>query len=56
MFLVVLENSLLEQMVQNGFTNFCILETNPFVLKLFTQYLVNGFHMRSKGKEFVIHH
>ena len=54
--LVALENSYLEKMVRNGFTNFCILETNPFVLKFFTHDLVNGFHLCSKDKVFIIHH
>ena len=30
--LLVFENTYLEEMVRNGLTNFCILETNPFVI------------------------
>ena len=54
-FLVVLETPYLEQMVRNGIINFCFLETNPFVLKFFTQYPFNGLHLRSKGQGFIIH-
>ena len=36
--LVVLENTFVKQMIQIDFTIFCILETNSFALKFFTQY------------------
>ena len=45
---VVLENTYLEQMAENGFTSFCILETNPFLKKMFTLNLVDGLHLYSK--------
>ena len=52
---VVLENTYMEEMIRNEITDVFILETNPFVLKLFTQYLVDGLHLRSKGQGFIIH-
>ena len=35
----------LEKMVGNGFTHFCMEETNPFVLTFFWHDLVFGFHL-----------
>ena len=43
-------------MVGNGFTIFCILETNPYLVKLFTQDLLYGLHLPSKEKVFIIYH
>ena len=54
--LVVLGNTYLEEIIRNGFYNFCILETNPFNSKNFTPHLVNDLHQRLKGHEFIIHH
>ena len=54
--LVVLENIYLEEMVEKGFTNFCILEKNPFVLIFFAHDLVNGLHLRSKDQVIFINH
>ena len=34
---------------------FCILEPNPFVLKLFTQDRLNGFPLCLKDQLFIIH-
>ena len=42
-------------MVGNGFTHFCILETNPFVLNFFWQDLVDGFYLCFKDQVFFIH-
>ena len=42
-------------MVVNGFAIFCILEINPFVLKFFTQDLVNGLHLRSEDQVLIIY-
>ena len=53
--LVVLENTYLEEMVGNRFTHFCILEKNPFLVKLFTPDLVNSLHLPSNDKVFIIH-
>ena len=53
--LVVLENTYLEEMVGNGYPDFCILETNTLVLNFFPQDLVNGFHLCSKYQVFIIH-
>ena len=39
-------------MVGNGFTHFCILETNPFALKFFWQDLVDGFYLCLKDQVF----
>ena len=50
----VLEYTYLEQMVENGFIPFCILETNPLILRTFTQNLVNGLHLYSKDQVFFI--
>ena len=50
--LVVLESTYLEEMVGNGFTHFCILETNPFVLNFFWQDLVDGFYLCFKDQVF----
>ena len=54
--LVVLGNTYLEEIIRNGFYNFCILETNPFNSKNFTPRLVNDLHQRLKGHKFIIHH
>ena len=51
---MVLESIYLEEMVRNGFTNFCILETNPFGLKFTTQDLGNGLHLGTKDQVFII--
>ena len=51
--LVVLENTYLEQMVANGFTSFCIFETNPFILENFTLNLVSVFYLHSKDQVFI---
>ena len=53
--LIVLENTYLVQMAENGFTIFCIFETNPFVRKLFTQDPAKWLHQRSKDQMFIIH-
>ena len=53
-FLVVLENIYLEEIIGNGFTNFCMLDTNPFVLNLFTQNLFHGFQLCSKDQWFFL--
>ena len=54
--LLVLENTYLEQMARNALQFFfCILETKPFYLKVFTQYLGSGLHPPSKGQGLTIH-
>ena len=45
----------LKKVFQDGFSNYCILETNPFVSKMFKQYIVNVLHLRSDGQECTIH-
>ena len=52
--LVLLENTYLEEMVENGFTIFCILETNPLAYKFFSQDLVISFHRCSKDQVIII--
>ena len=53
--LVVLDKTYLEEMAQNGFTNFCILETNTFILKKnVPQHILYLLYLHSKGQVFII--
>ena len=55
MFASNIRNTNLEEMVGYGFNLFCILDINPFLVKLITQDLVNGLDLPSKDKGFIIH-